>query len=142
MIFNKGPEWFSSLGTELSPGTKVFALGGKINNTGLVEVPMGTTLRDVVENIGGGVPNGKKFKAAQTGGPSGGCIPSTYYDIPIDFENLKSIGCMMGSGGLIVMDEDSCMGRHRKVLPRNLRLVSPAVSVHLAELELRECSKY
>ena len=109
VIFNKGPGWFSSLGTELSPGTKVFALGGKINNTGLVEVPMGTTLRDVVENIGGGVPNGKKFKAAQTGGPSGGCIPSTYYDIPIDFENLKSIGCMMGSGGLIVMDEDSCM---------------------------------
>lgn len=109
VIFNKGPEWFSSLGTELSPGTKVFALGGKINNTGLVEIPMGTTLRDVVENIGGGVPNGKKFKAAQTGGPSGGCIPSTYYDIPIDFENLKSIGCMMGSGGLIVMDEDSCM---------------------------------
>ena len=109
VIFNKGPEWFSSLGTELSPGTKVFALGGKINNTGLVEVPMGTTLRDVVENIGGGVPHGKKFKAAQTGGPSGGCIPSTYYDIPIDFENLKSIGCMMGSGGLIVMDEDSCM---------------------------------
>ena len=109
VIFNKGPEWFSSLGTELSPGTKVFALGGKINNTGLVEVPMGTTLRDVVENIGGGVPNGKKFKAAQTGGPSGGCIPSTYYDIPIDFENIKSIGCMMGSGGLIVMDEDSCM---------------------------------
>ena len=109
VIFNKGPEWFSSLGTELSPVTKVFALGGKINNTGLVEVPMGTTLRDVVENIGGGVPNGKKFKAAQTGGPSGGCIPSTYYDIPIDFENLKSIGCMMGSGGLIVMDEDSCM---------------------------------
>lgn len=109
VIFNKGPEWFSSLGTELSLGTKVFALGGKINNTGLVEVPMGTTLRDVVENIGGGVPNGKKFKAAQTGGPSGGCIPSTYYDIPIDFENLKSIGCMMGSGGLIVMDEDSCM---------------------------------
>lgn len=109
VIFNKGPEWFSSLGTELSPGTKVFALGGKINNTGLVEVPMGTTLRDVVENIGGGVPNGKKFKAAQTGGPSGGCIPSTCYDIPIDFENLKSIGCMMGSGGLIVMDEDSCM---------------------------------
>ena len=109
VIFNKGPEWFSSLGTELSPGTKVFALVGKINNTGLVEVPMGTTLRDVVENIGGGVPNGKKFKAAQTGGPSGGCIPSTYYDIPIDFENLKSIGCMMGSGGLIVMDEDSCM---------------------------------
>ena len=109
VIFNKGPEWFSSLGTELSPGTKVFALGGKINNTGLVEVPMGTTLRDVVENIGGGVPNGKKFKAAQTGGPSGGGIPSTYYDIPIDFENLKSIGCMMGSGGLIVMDEDSCM---------------------------------
>jgi len=109
VIFNKGPEWFSSLGTELSPGTKVFALGGKINNTGLVEVPMGTTLRDVVENIGGGVPNGKKFKAAQTGGPSGGCIPSTYYDVPIDFENLKSIGCMMGSGGLIVMDEDSCM---------------------------------
>lgn len=109
MIFNKGTEWFSSLGTEQSPGTKVFALGGKINNTGLVEVPMGTTLRNVVENIGGGVPGGKKFKAAQTGGPSGGCIPNTYYDIPIDFENLKNIGCMMGSGGLIVMDEDSCM---------------------------------
>lgn len=109
MIFNKGTEWFSSLGTEQSPGTKVFALGGKINNTGLVEVSMGTTLRNVVENIGGGVPGGKKFKAAQTGGPSGGCIPNTYYDIPIDFENLKNIGCMMGSGGLIVMDEDSCM---------------------------------
>lgn len=108
-IINRGPEWFLSLGTETSPGTKVFALGGKINNTGLVEVPMGTTLREVVEDIGGGVPNGKKFKAAQTGGPSGGCIPTKYYDIPIDFENLKSIGCMMGSGGLIVMDEDSCM---------------------------------
>lgn len=108
-IINRGSEWFRSLGTETSPGTKVFALGGKINNTGLVEVPMGTTLREVVEEIGGDVPKGKKFKAAQTGGPSGGCIPATYYDIPIDFENLKSIGCMMGSGGLIVMDEDSCM---------------------------------
>jgi NADP-reducing hydrogenase subunit HndC len=108
-IIIKGPEWFSSMGTETSKGTKVFALGGKVNNTGLVEIPMGTTLREVIEDIGGGVPNGKKFKAAQTGGPSGGCIPHTYYDIPIDYESLKSIGCMMGSGGMIVMDEDNCM---------------------------------
>ncbi len=108
-IIVKGPEWFKSMGTETSKGTKVFALGGKVNNTGLVEVPMGTTLREVIEDIGGGIPNGKKFKAAQTGGPSGGCIPDKYYDIPIDFENLKSIGCMMGSGGMIVMDEDNCM---------------------------------
>ena len=104
-----GPEWFSSMGTEKSKGTKVFALGGKINNTGLVEIPMGTTLRTVVEEIGGGIPNGKKFKAAQTGGPSGGCIPAEHYDIPIDYDNLISIGSMMGSGGLIVMDEDNCM---------------------------------
>ena len=97
------------MGTEGSTGTKVFALGGKVNNTGLVEVPMGTTLREVIEEIGGGVPKGKKFKAAQTGGPSGGCIPEKYYDIPIDYETLKSIGCMMGSGGMIVMDEDNCM---------------------------------
>ena len=108
-IINKGADWFASMGTETSKGTKVFALGGKVNNTGLVEIPMGTTLREVIEDIGGGVPNGKKFKAAQTGGPSGGCIPYTYYDIPIDYENLKSIGCMMGSGGMIVMDEDNCM---------------------------------
>ena len=97
------------MGTEKSKGTKVFALGGKIHNTGLVEVPMGTTLREIVEEIGGGIPNGKKFKAAQTGGPSGGCIPAEHLDTPIDYENLKAIGSMMGSGGLIVMDEDNCM---------------------------------
>jgi NADP-reducing hydrogenase subunit HndC len=108
-IIIKGPEWFSSMGTEKSKGTKVFCLVGKITNTGLVEIPMGTTLREVVEEIGGGVPNGKKFKAAQTGGPSGGCIPASLIDIPIDYENLLSIGAMMGSGGLIVMDEDTCM---------------------------------
>ncbi|MBE7060830.1 MAG: NADH-quinone oxidoreductase subunit NuoF [Ruminococcaceae bacterium] len=109
VIINKGPEWFSSIGTEKSKGTKVFALGGKINNTGLVEVPMGTTLREIVEEIGGGCPNGKKFKAAQTGGPSGGCIPASLIDTEIDYDSLMSIGSMMGSGGLIVMDEDNCM---------------------------------
>ena len=108
-IIVNGPEWFASMGTEKSKGTKVFALGGKIHNTGLVEIPMGTTLREIVEEIGGGVPNGKKFKAAQTGGPSGGCIPAQHLDIPIDYDNLLSIGSMMGSGGLIVMDEDTCM---------------------------------
>ncbi len=109
VIFNKGADWFASIGTEKSHGTKVFALGGKINNTGLVEIPMGTTLREIVEEIGGGVPNGKKFKAAQTGGPSGGCIPASLIDTPIDYDSLISIGSMMGSGGLIVMDEDNCM---------------------------------
>ncbi len=108
-IILNGAEWFASMGTEKSKGTKVFALGGKIKNTGLVEVPMGTTLREVIEEIGGGIPNGKKFKAAQTGGPSGGCIPADKFDIPIDYDNLISIGSMMGSGGLIVMDEDNCM---------------------------------
>lgn len=108
-IILNGAEWFASMGTEKSKGTKVFALGGKINNTGLVEVPMGTTLREVIEEIGGGIPNGKKFKAAQTGGPSGGCIPAEHFDIPIDYDNLIGIGSMMGSGGLIVMDEDNCM---------------------------------
>ena len=108
-IILRGPEWFASMGTEKSKGTKVFALGGKIKHTGLVEIPMGTTLRDVIENIGGGIPNGKKFKAAQTGGPSGGCIPAHLIDTEIDYDNLVSIGCMMGSGGLIVMDEDTCM---------------------------------
>ena len=108
-IILNGPEWFSSMGTEKSKGTKVFALGGKIHNTGLVEVPMGTTLREIIEEIGGGIPNGKKFKAAQTGGPSGGCIPAEHFDIPIDYDNLVAIGSMMGSGGLIVMDEDDCM---------------------------------
>lgn len=108
-IIINGADWFASMGTEKSKGTKVFALGGKINNTGLVEIPMGTTLREVVEEIGGGIPNGKKFKAAQTGGPSGGCIPTQHFDIPIDYDNLISIGSMMGSGGLIVMDEDTCM---------------------------------
>ena len=108
-IILNGPEWFASMGTEKSKGTKVFALGGKIHNTGLVEIPMGTTLREVIEEIGGGIPNGKKFKAAQTGGPSGGCIPAQYLDVPIDYDNLIEIGSMMGSGGLIVMDEDTCM---------------------------------
>ena len=108
-IIVKGPEWFASMGTEGSKGTKIFALGGKIANTGLVEIPMGTTLREILFNIGGGIPNGKKFKAAQTGGPSGGCIPAEHLDTPIDYESLKQIGSMMGSGGLIVMDEDNCM---------------------------------
>ncbi|MBQ4052425.1 MAG: NADH-quinone oxidoreductase subunit NuoF [Clostridia bacterium] len=108
-IILKGAEWFGSMGTEKSKGTKVFALGGKITNTGLVEIPMGTTLREVIEDIGGGIPNGKKFKAAQTGGPSGGCIPASLIDTPIDYDNLVAIGSMMGSGGLIVMDEDNCM---------------------------------
>ncbi len=108
-IILNGPEWFASMGTEKSKGTKVFALGGKINNTGLVEIPMGTTLREVIYEIGGGIPHGKKFKAAQTGGPSGGCIPVEHLDIPIDYDNLISIGSMMGSGGMIVMDEDNCM---------------------------------
>ena len=108
-IIVNGPEWFASMGTEKSKGTKVFALGGKTHNTGLVEIPMGTTLREIVEEIGGGVPNGKKFKAAQTGGPSGGCIPAEHFDVPIDYDNLIAIGSMMGSGGLIVMDEDTCM---------------------------------
>ncbi len=108
-IILKGADWFKSMGTEKSKGTKVFALGGKIVNTGLVEVPMGTTLRTIIEEIGGGIPNGKKFKAAQTGGPSGGCIPAHLIDTPIDYDNLLAIGSMMGSGGLIVMDEDNCM---------------------------------
>ena len=108
-IILNGADWFASMGTEKSKGTKGFALGGKIKNTGLVEVPMGTTLREVVEDIGGGIPNGKKFKAAQTGGPSGGCIPAEHFDVPIDYDNLIAIGSMMGSGGLIVMDEDNCM---------------------------------
>ncbi|MBQ3637204.1 MAG: NADH-quinone oxidoreductase subunit NuoF [Clostridia bacterium] len=108
-IILKGADWFASMGTEGSKGTKVFAVTGKIKNTGLVEIPMGTTLREIVEEIGGGVPNGKKFKAAQTGGPSGGCIPASLIDTPIDYDNLTKMGCMMGSGGLIVMDEDTCM---------------------------------
>ena len=109
VIILKGAEWFSGIGTEKSKGTKVFAVGGKIENTGLVEIPMGTTLREIVFDIGGGVPNGKKFKAAQTGGPSGGCIPASQLDTPIDYESLIALGSMMGSGGLIVMDEDTCM---------------------------------
>ncbi len=108
-IILNGADWFASMGTEKSKGTKVFALGGKIEHTGLVEVPMGTTLREIVEEIGGGIPGGKKFKAAQTGGPSGGCIPAEHLDIPIDYDNLLEIGSMMGSGGLIVMDETTCM---------------------------------
>jgi len=108
-IILKGADWFASMGTEGSKGTKVFALGGKIVNTGLVEIPMGTTLREIIFDIGGGIPNGKKFKAVQTGGPSGGCIPAEYLDMPIDYDNLKKIGAMMGSGGMIVMDETTCM---------------------------------
>ena len=108
-IILKGAQWFRSMGTERSAGTKVFALGGKINNTGLVEVPMGTPLRTVIYDIGGGIPNGKKFKAVQTGGPSGGCIPAEHLDIPIEYDTLIELGSMMGSGGLIVMDEDNCM---------------------------------
>ena len=108
-IILKGPEWFKSFGTEKSPGTKVFALGGKINNTGLVEVPMGTTLREVIYDIGGGCPNGKEFKAVQTGGPSGGCLTTKHLDTPIDYDSLTAAGSMMGSGGMIVMDEDNCM---------------------------------
>ncbi len=108
-IILKGASWFASMGTEKSKGTKVFALGGKIENTGLVEIPMGTTLREIIYDIGGGIPNGKKFKAAQTGGPSGGCIPASLIATEIDYDNLTAIGCMMGSGGLIVMDEDNCM---------------------------------
>ena len=108
-ILNNGPDKFAAIGTKGSTGTKVFALGGKIANTGLVEIPMGTPLRTVIEDIGGGCPNGKKFKAAQTGGPSGGCIPAEHIDTPIDYDNLAAIGTMMGSGGLIVMDEDTCM---------------------------------
>ena len=108
-IILKGAKWFAEIGTEKSKGTKVFALGGKIKNTGLVEIPMGTTLRTVIEEIGGGIPNGKKFKAAQTGGPSGGCIPASLIDTPMDYDNLIAVGSMMGSGGLIVMDEDTCM---------------------------------
>ena len=108
-IILKGPEWYSSIGTENSKGTKVFALGGNVNNVALVEVPMGTTLREIVYDIGGGIPNGREFKAAQTGGPSGGCIPKEHLDTPIDYESLKQIGSMMGSGGLIVMDDTKCM---------------------------------
>ena len=116
-IITRGTEWFSAMGTEKSKGTKVFALGGKINHTGLVEIPMGTTLREVVEEIGGGIPNGKKFKAAQTGGPSGGCIPADKMDVPIDYDNLIAIGSMMGSGGLIVMDEAFLHGGYCQVFP-------------------------
>ena len=108
-IILKGPDWFRSMGTEKSPGTKVFALGGKINNTGLVEVPMGTPLKTVIYDIGGGIPGGKKLKAVQTGGPSGGCIPADLLDVPIEYDSLTQIGSMMGSGGMIVMDEDNCM---------------------------------
>ena len=108
-IIIKGADWFASIGTETSKGTKVFALAGKVKNTGLVEVPMGITLRELIYDIGGGVPNNKKLKAVQTGGPSGGCIPAEYLDTPVDYESLKELGAIMGSGGMIVMDEDTCM---------------------------------
>jgi NADH-quinone oxidoreductase subunit F len=109
LIINKGAEWFRSIGTEGSKGTKIFSLVGKVKNTGLVEVPMGMTLREVIFDIGGGIPKGKKFKAVQTGGPSGGCIPESFLDIPVDFDELTKVGSMMGSGGMIVMDEDICI---------------------------------
>ena len=109
IILTKGADWFATIGTERSKGTKVFALAGKINNVGLIEVPMGTTLREVIYEIGGGIKGGKKFKAVQTGGPSGGCLTEKHLDTPIDFDNLLAAGSMMGSGGLIVMDEDTCM---------------------------------
>ncbi len=108
-IINNGAQWFTSMGTPTSPGTKIFSLVGTVNNTGLVEVPMGITLRDIIYKIGGGIPNGKKFKAVQTGGPSGGCLPEKYLDLPVDFDELYKVGSMMGSGGMIVMDEDTCM---------------------------------
>jgi NADH:ubiquinone oxidoreductase subunit F (NADH-binding) len=108
-IINKGWEWYRGLGTENSPGTKIFSLVGKVNNTGLVEVPMGITLREIIFDIGGGIPGGKAFKAVQTGGPSGGCIPERLLDLPVDFDELTRVGSMMGSGGMIVMDEDTCM---------------------------------
>ncbi len=108
-IIRKGGKWFAGIGTEKSKGTKVFALAGRVNNTGLIEVPMGTVLREVVFDIGGGIPDGKKFKAVQTGGPSGGCIPDQFLDMPMDYESLAKVGSIMGSGGLIVMDETSCM---------------------------------
>ena len=108
-IILRGADWFAGIGTEKSKGTKVFAVAGKISNTGLVEVPIGTKLRELIFDLGGGIPNGKKFKAAQTGGPSGGCLTNEHLDLPMDYESLKSVGTMMGSGGLIVMDEDTCM---------------------------------
>lgn len=116
-IILNGPEWFASMGTEKSKGTKVFAVGGKIVNTGLVEIEMGTTLREVIYDIGGGIPGGKAFKAAQTGGPSGGCIPYTHLDTPMTYDDLSALGSMMGSGGLIVMDEDDCMVDIGEILP-------------------------
>jgi len=109
LIIDKGSDWFTSIGTEGSKGTKIFSLVGKVNNTGLVEVPMGTTLKEIIYDIGGGIPEGKKFKAVQTGGPSGGCIPEEYLDTPVDFDELAKLGSIMGSGGMIVMDEDTCM---------------------------------
>ena len=117
VIILKGAEWYSKIGTEKSKGTKVFALAGKINNVGLIEVPMGTTLREIIFEIGGGIRHGKKFKAVQTGGPSGGCLTEKHLDIPIDFDNLVAAGSMMGSGGMIVMDEDDCMVSVAKFYP-------------------------
>ena len=109
LIINKGVDWFRSIGTEGSKGTKIFSLVGKVNNTGLVEVPMGMTLREIIYDIGGGIPEGKKFKAVQTGGPSGGCIPESFLDLPVDFDELTKAGAPMGAGSMIVMDEDTCM---------------------------------
>ena len=108
-IIRRGGEWYASIGTEKSKGTKVFALAGRVNNTGLIEVPMGMTLRDIIFKLGGGIPEGRKFKAVQSGGPSGGCVPEQFLDIPVDYDSLASVGSIMGSGGMIVMDETSCM---------------------------------
>ena len=122
VILLRGAKWFSNIGTEKSKGTKVFALAGKVNNVGLIEVPMGTTLREVIFGIGGGIKDGKKFKAVQTGGPSGGCLTEKHLDLPIDYDNLLAAGSMMGSGGMIVMDEDDCMVAMAKFYLDFLRL--------------------
>ena len=140
-IILNGASWYNSIGTEKSKGTKVFALGGNVNNVGLVEVPMGTTLREIVYDIGGGIPNGREFKAAQTGGPSGGCIPKEHLDVAIDYESLGEIGSMMGSGGLIVMDDSKCMVNIAKFY-LDFTVSESCGNVHHVELEQRECMKF
>jgi NADH:ubiquinone oxidoreductase subunit F (NADH-binding) len=140
-IIIKGAEWYRKIGTEKSPGTKVFALAGKINNVGLIEVPMGITLREVIFDIGGGIKNGKKFKAVQTGGPSGGCLTEKHLDTPIDYDNLLAVGSMMGSGGMIVMDEDDCMGRSPNSIS-NSPSTSRAENVRLAASGTKGFMKY
>jgi NADH:ubiquinone oxidoreductase subunit F (NADH-binding) len=141
VIINKGANWFNKIGTENSKGTKVFALAGKINNVGLIEVPMGTTLREVIYDIGGGIKDGKEFKSVQTGGPSGGCLTKDFLDTPIDYDNLLAAGSMMGSGGMIVMDEDDCMVESPN-FTLNLPWKNPAENVRLAGLETNACMKF